>query len=176
MLILPGEISPLLYCFTTGIRISELVGLNIADLNFNDLSFRVTRKGGSQSILYFDYETENALNEYLEQRKIQGTYSLAAPLFLSLQGNRITARAVENMVQKYAKLAAPLKHITPHKLRSTYGTMLYQQTGDIYLVADVLAIRMSILRANTMLRWRKRIVKKQPKRSNFGRNKIINYS
>ena len=124
--------------FTTGIRISELVGLNIADLNFNDLSFRVTRKGGSQSILYFDYETENALNEYLEQRKIQGTYSLAAPLFLSLQGNRITARAVENMVQKYAKLAAPLKHITPHKLRSTYGTMLYQQTGDIYLVADVL--------------------------------------
>lgn len=123
---------------TTGIRISELVGLNIADLNFNDLSFRVTRKGGSQSILYFDYETENALNEYLEQRKIQGTYSLASPLFLSLQGNRITARAVENMVQKYAKLAAPLKHITPHKLRSTYGTMLYQQTGDIYLVADVL--------------------------------------
>ena len=123
---------------TTGIRISELVGLNIEDLNFQDLSFRVTRKGGSQSILYFDYETENALSEYLEQRKIEGSYSLSSPLFLSLQGKRITVRAVENLIQKYAKIAAPLKHITPHKLRSTYGTMLYQQTGDIYLVADVL--------------------------------------
>ena len=123
---------------TTGIRISELVGLNIEDLNFQDLSFRVTRKGGSQSILYFDYETENALSEYLEQRKIEGSYSLSSPLFLSLQGKRITVRAVENLIQKYAKIAAPLKHITPHKLRSTYGTMLYQQTGDIYLVADIL--------------------------------------
>ncbi len=123
---------------TTGIRISELVGLNIEDLNFTDLSFRVTRKGGNQSILYFDYETEHALEEYLDQRKIEGTYSLSSPLFLSLQGSRITARAVENLIRKYAKLAAPLKHITPHKLRSTYGTMLYQQTGDIYLVADVL--------------------------------------
>jgi len=51
---------------------------------------------------------------------------------------RITARAVENLVKKYAHLAAPLKKITPHKLRSTYGTMLYHETEDIYLVADVL--------------------------------------
>ena len=69
---------------------------------------------------------------------MQGSYSLSAPLFLSLKKNRLTVRAVENMIQKYARLVAPLKHITPHKLRSTYGTMLYQQTGDIYLVADVL--------------------------------------
>ena len=132
------DIAIVILFLTTGIRISELVGLNIEDLNFKDLSFRVTRKGGDQSILYFDYETEEALAEYLEQRKMQGSYSLSAPLFLSLKKNRLTVRAVENMIQKYARLAAPLKHITPHKLRSTYGTMLYQQTGDIYLVADVL--------------------------------------
>lgn len=132
------DIAIVILFLTTGIRISELVGLNIEDINFKDLSFRVTRKGGDQSILYFDYETEEALSEYLEQRKMQGSYSLSAPLFLSLKKNRITARAVENMIEKYARLAAPLKHITPHKLRSTYGTMLYQQTGDIYLVADVL--------------------------------------
>ena len=59
-------------------------------------------------------------------------------LFLSLQRKRITARAVENLVKKYARIASPLKKITPHKLRSTYGTMLYQESGDIYLVADVL--------------------------------------
>ena len=45
---------------------------------------------------------------------------------------------VENLVKKYAKQVTPLKKITPHKLRSTYGTALYQETGDIYLVADVL--------------------------------------
>ena len=45
---------------------------------------------------------------------------------------------MENLVKKYAQITTPLKHITPHKLRSTYGTELYQETGDIYLVADVL--------------------------------------
>ena len=59
-------------------------------------------------------------------------------LFLSMQYRRITVRAVENLVKKYAKIVSPLKKITPHKLRSTYGTSLYRETGDIYLVADVL--------------------------------------
>ena len=59
-------------------------------------------------------------------------------LFLSMQYRRITVRAVENLVKKYAKIVSPLKKITPHKLRSTYGTALYRETGDIYIVADVL--------------------------------------
>ena len=60
-------------------------------------------------------------------------------LFLSLQNRRISVRAVQLMVKKYATLAAPLKkHLSPHKLRSTFGTNLYHETGDIYLVADVL--------------------------------------
>ncbi|MGI6004428.1 MAG: tyrosine-type recombinase/integrase, partial [Christensenellales bacterium] len=61
--------------------------------------------------------------------------------FLSLQKRRISVRAVQELVKKYASIAAPLKKISPHKLRSTYGTALYQQTGDIYLVADVLGHR-----------------------------------
>jgi site-specific recombinase XerD len=59
-------------------------------------------------------------------------------LFLSIQNKRIGVRAVENLVKKYASLVTSLKKITPHKLRSTYGTSLYRETGDIYLVADVL--------------------------------------
>ncbi|MGN1060373.1 MAG: tyrosine-type recombinase/integrase, partial [Candidatus Coproplasma sp.] len=58
--------------------------------------------------------------------------------FLSTQKKRITVRAVENLVEKYAKIVSPLKKISPHKLRSTYGTQLYKATGDIYIVADVL--------------------------------------
>jgi len=123
---------------TTGIRVSELIGLNVSDVNFEELSFRVTRKGGDQVILYFDYETETALQDYLEERKAAGTYALSSPLFLSMQGKRMNVRSVENLVKKYARIAAPLKKITPHKLRSTYGTMLYDKTEDIYLVADVL--------------------------------------
>ena len=62
-------------------------------------------------------------------------------LFLSLQVKRISVRAVENIVKKYAVEAAPLKKISPHKLRSTFGTNLYRATGDIYMVADVLGHR-----------------------------------
>lgn len=123
----------------TGIRISELVGLNNDDLNFKDNSFIVMRKGGGKSLLYFDDEVANALRRYLDYKE-QSELVLngSSPLFLSSQGNRITVRAVENMVQKYAKIVSPLKKISPHKLRSTYGTQLYKATGDIYIVADVL--------------------------------------
>ncbi len=123
---------------TTGIRVSELVSLNVKDIDFKNYSFAVTRKGGNRVLLYFSDETAVALAAYLEERKTNGTYESNAPLFISLQKNRITVRAVENMVKKYAKIAAPLKNISPHKLRSTFGTMLYGETGDIYLVADVL--------------------------------------
>jgi site-specific recombinase XerD len=58
--------------------------------------------------------------------------------FLSLQGSRISVRAVENLVKKYAQIISPLKKITPHKLRSTFGTGLYRDTRDIYIVADIL--------------------------------------
>lgn len=123
----------------TGIRISELVGLNNDDLNFKDNSFIVTRKGGNKAILYFDDDVAAALQRYLDYKE-QISEVLKEPnaLFLSSNKNRITVRAVENLVQKYAKIVSPLKKISPHKLRSTYGTQLYKATGDIYIVADVL--------------------------------------
>lgn len=123
----------------TGIRISELVGLNNEDLNFKDNSFVVTRKGGSKSILYFDDDVAAALQRYLDYKEADPD-SIKDPtaLFISNNKQRITVRAVENLVKKYAKIVSPLKKISPHKLRSTYGTQLYKATGDIYIVADVL--------------------------------------
>ena len=126
----------------TGIRISELVGLNNESIDFSNNSFIVTRKGGNQAILYFSEEVGDALAAYLAQKEEDPR---VAPdehaLFLSLQYRRITVRAVENLVKKYAKIVSPLKKIMPHKLRSTYGTSLYRETGDIYIVADVLGHR-----------------------------------
>ena len=130
----------LLLFLGTGIRVSECVGLNVDDLDFELNAFLVTRKGGDQSILYFPDQVADALQEYLKQRQeIEPLEGHEDALFLSLQKRRMTQRAVENMVKKYALVAAPLKkRISPHKLRSTFGTNLYQETGDIYLVADVL--------------------------------------
>ncbi len=122
----------------TGIRISECIGLNIEDVDFRNLSIRVTRKGGNQSVLYLSDEVAEALNEYNETRPMMKGAEDSPAFFLSLQGTRISTRAVQNLVKKYSAIITPLKHITPHKLRSTYGTTLYQETGDIYLVADVL--------------------------------------
>lgn len=124
----------------TGIRISECVGLNIDDFDFEQNAFVVTRKGGKEVILYLSDEVAAALTDYLEERrKIEALAGHENAFFLSIQRRRITQRAVENMVKKYASIAAPLKKkISPHKLRSTFGTNLYRETGDIYLVADVL--------------------------------------
>ncbi len=124
----------------TGIRVSELVGLDIDHLDFEKNSFMVTRKGGNQTILYFPDRVADSLLAYLQERnEIETKPGHEFALFLSLQKRRITQRAVENLVKKYALLGAPLKkRISPHKLRSTFGTNLYQETGDIYLVADTL--------------------------------------
>ncbi|MGL5259282.1 MAG: tyrosine-type recombinase/integrase [Lachnospiraceae bacterium] len=123
----------------TGIRVSECVGLDIQDVDLDNLGIKVRRKGGYEDVVYFGDEVEVALIEYLEKRKHQiPSTGHENALFLSLQNRRITTRSVENLVKKYASLVTSLKKITPHKLRSTFGTTLYQETGDIYLVADVL--------------------------------------
>lgn len=124
----------------TGIRVSELVGIDLSDIDFEVNGFTVTRKGGNQVILYFPDEVAEVLKEYeKERRQIEALPGHENALFLSLQKKRIGVRAVEVMVKKYATLAAPLKkRLSPHKLRSTYGTNLYRETGDIYLVADAL--------------------------------------
>ena len=123
----------------TGIRVSECVGLNIYDVDFDNMGIRIRRKGGYEDIVYFGEEVEKALSDYLDQREhIIPVSGHEDALFLSMQNRRLTVRSVENLVKKYSSLVTNLKKITPHKLRSTYGTNLYQETGDIYLVADVL--------------------------------------
>ena len=117
----------------TGVRVSECVGLDIEDVDFKNNGIKVTRKGGNEMVVYFGPEVEKALKNYLEVRKnIIPVEGHEHALFYSTQRKRIGVQAVENLVKKYAR------QITPHKLRSTYGTALYQETGDIYLVADVL--------------------------------------
>lgn len=122
----------------TGIRVSECVGINLEDVDFNYNGIKITRKGGNETIIYFSQEVERILKDYLVERHTKTCKDIDHPLFLSLQNKRISVRSVQLLVKKYSHLVTQLKKITPHKLRSTYGTQLYQETGDIYLVADVL--------------------------------------
>lgn len=124
----------------TGIRVSECVGLDIDDINFIDKTLYIVRKGGKSSVLYFNDTVAQALNDYmeLERAPLLGDHSEEKALFISNRKQRMCVKAVENVVKKFAKESVSGKHITPHKLRSTYGMALYQETGDIRLVADVL--------------------------------------
>lgn len=135
----------IIYSFLgTGMRVSEMVGLNITDVDFKNACFHVVRKGGNEAKIYFGPDIEKALYDYLGFERDK--YLIAAPsesigtdaLFLSLKGMRLTVRAVENLVKKYAMAAGLSEKISPHKLRATFGTMLYEETSDIYLVADAL--------------------------------------
>ncbi|MCR5799499.1 MAG: tyrosine-type recombinase/integrase [Lachnospiraceae bacterium] len=123
----------------TGIRVSECVGLDINDIDFANSRLKVRRKGGYEDVVYFGEEVEKTLLAYLEERKlIIPVDGHEDAFFLSMQQKRIGVRTVEILVKKYASNLTSVKKITPHKLRSTFGTNLYQETGDIYLVADVL--------------------------------------
>ena len=124
----------------TGMRVSELVGIDLRDLDFENGRVKVTRKGGYEAYIYFGEEVTEALEKYVDERELIKDIKPGHEdaLFLSSRKSRITVRSIEIMVKEYSSYITTVKKITPHKLRSTYGTALYQETGDIYLVADVL--------------------------------------
>lgn len=124
---------------SSGIRVSECVGLDLSDVNLERSCLRVVRKGQKEAIVFFSDEASGYLMEYIEERKlITPCTGSETALFLSSRKKRISVRTVEVLVQKYAERATLLKHITPHKLRSTYASQLYEETGDIYMVAEAL--------------------------------------
>ncbi len=124
----------------TGIRVSECVGLDVEDVDFRNDRIRIIRKGGKEEYIYFGQEVAQALQNYIEisRSRITPAEGHEHALFYSIQRRRISVQAVENLVKDFTSQITTFKHITPHKLRSTYGTSLYKETGDIYLVAEVL--------------------------------------
>ncbi len=125
----------------TGIRVSECVGLDIDDVDLDANTITIVRKGGGQDILYINDEINMRISDYIdgERSAIIPETGHEDALFYSLQKKRISVDAIEKLVKKFAlPVTGKNKKITPHKLRSTYGTALYRSTGDIRLVADVL--------------------------------------
>ena len=125
---------------SSGIRISECVGLNLEDLDIEESRIFIIRKGHKEKqSVYFNDETTEILKNYLNVRpKAQNTPTDKGALFLSDRGKRMSLQTVENLVRKYTTAAGFGDNFTPHTLRKTYGTELYNQTNDIYYVANTL--------------------------------------
>lgn len=123
---------------STGLRVSELVGIDIDKIDFSNNAMYIHRKGNKEQFVYFSDDVKDAIQSYMElDRKPANDEEQA--LFLSNRGTRITVRSVERIVEKYTRNPeVTIKHITPHKLRSTFGTNLYQETDDIYLTSAAL--------------------------------------
>lgn len=123
----------------TGIRVSECAGLDLTDVNFSDNTITIVRKGGFEDHLYINEIIRNTLRDYIKNERdslLEGENNPA--LFISLKHNRLSVRSIQHMVEKYGKNTGLSQKLTPHKLRRTYGTALYNKTSDIYMVADVL--------------------------------------
>lgn len=127
---------------STGIRVSELCNIDIKDIDLDTCRMYVTRKGGKTQMVPFNDSVCDLIRDYLEERRAKFRYiEVTDPLFTTLKGERLTTRAVENLVKKYAKAALPEKgyQISPHKLRSTYAMNFYRASGhDILLTKDVM--------------------------------------
>lgn len=137
---------------SSGIRVSELVGLNIYDIDFDHPEIDsfgniiyevvVVRKGGDADKIYIPEETVTVLQEYIQQsrpRLMRSKSDREEPaLFLSLRGKRISVGSVEAMIKKYTITTVPTKNVHPHIFRKTRGTKLYNDTGDLKLTAEIL--------------------------------------
>ena len=131
------DIAILTLLLNTGIRVSEMVGIDLQDIDWNEKRIKIFRKGRKEQYVYFNEPVREALQDYIDYERKTASDDMNA-LFISRKGQRMSIRAVERMVKKYTASVVPMKKITPHKLRSTFATNLYEETGDIYVTSDAL--------------------------------------
>ena len=125
--------------FGTGIRVSELVGIDLSDIDFYNASLFITRKGGDEDEVYFGSEVQRALEDYVSaEREILLAGKEDPALFISMQHRRMTVRSVQLMIKGYAEKAGLNMKVTPHALRRTFASQVYASSNDIYLVAEAL--------------------------------------
>lgn len=125
---------------TTGLRVSAITNIDIEDIDFKNKTLKTIEKGNYERTIYLSDKIIDLLYKWLEDRnkiiKEYGSSINTDALFISAKKNRISTNTIRDMLDKYTYNIN--KNITPHKLRSTAATNLYDATGDIYLVADIL--------------------------------------
>jgi integrase/recombinase XerC len=121
--------------YSCGIRVSELTGLNLVDLDLDEGLVRVTGKGNKERIVPLGSYARTAISSYLAAR---GNPPAKAPLLLNARGGRLTSRSVGRIVDKYILKLATVKKISPHTLRHTFATHLLEGGADLRAIQELL--------------------------------------
>lgn len=135
--------------YASGLRLSELVGLNLEDLNLSSRMLRVRGKGGKQRMLPFNRTAAAAVRRYLEDRRAlrtaapgqDGAWRKRAagdPLFLNYRGGRLSARSVDRLVRRYVRRTSAKMGISPHALRHSFATHLLERGADLRAIQELL--------------------------------------
>lgn len=123
--------------FSTGLRVSAIIQIDVDDIDFKTNQIRVTEKGDYDNYVMFGENLKAQLLLWLEDRKKYFGDCNTNALFVSLLGQRISDNMVADMLKKYSDGVTD-KHVTPHVMRHSCATNLYEATGDIYLCAKQL--------------------------------------
>lgn len=132
------------FLYATGVRVSELVNLNLRDIDFREKVVRVTGKRRKQRVVPFGEYAAQALMLYLVEARPKFLANCPPSkrdeqaVFLNYQGTRITTRSVGRMVEKYIKQCADLHSISPHSLRHTFATHLLDKGADLRAIQELL--------------------------------------
>jgi tyrosine recombinase XerC len=125
--------------YASGLRVSELVGANLDDLNFSDRLIRVRGKGKKERIVPFGRKAEESLALYIRARpKINKGQIEGDAIFLNFRGERLTTRSVERIVDKYLQLTAIQREISPHSLRHSFASHLLSHGADLRMIQELL--------------------------------------
>lgn len=125
--------------YASGLRVSELVGLNTEDIDYNGKSVRVFGKGRKERIIPMNDKASEALKKYIAQRtSLTADSAGEKALFVNRQGGRLTARSVERLLIKYIKQCGLQMRVTPHVLRHTFATHLIGQGADMRGIQELL--------------------------------------
>ena len=128
--------------YASGLRVSELVGLNEADVDSRERLVRVLGKGKKERIVPFGQYALEALEAYRVERsrhtKTKRDEQGNIPVFINLRGTRLTARSVERLLERYRSYLTPGRQITPHTLRHSFATHLLENGADLRSIQELL--------------------------------------
>ena len=137
--------------YASGLRLSELVGLGIEDVNLSSRMVRVLGKGKKERLVPFNNSTADAIRAWLKDRatplvaqsskpkaQSQGRRGVSAPLFLNYRGGRLSTRSVDRLVRRYVALCGAKFGISPHALRHSFATHLLANGADLRAIQELL--------------------------------------
>jgi len=127
------------FLYATGLRVSELVGIDPEDINFKELLVRVKGKGKKERIVPFGKSAERSLRAYLIKReKINKGKISSKAVFLNFKGGRLSTRSIERIVDKYIRHTAVKRKISPHSLRHSFASHLLSRGADLRVIQELL--------------------------------------